>query len=585
MKPLSRWRETWRNLLALPAVWQLLLGRSQRRARLPIHFLPGDIGVLRRRRPAVLLLGDAQTREICLRVLLETELAVASVTWLGPDEAEVRALGPVVAEAARQGRLQALAWLPGASAALQERGEAHLLQELSVSGLRRRELLIVDLLAPWLVDAPLVADLAPAVQAATAALQRWAELHPGAPVLAVAPTHHGMQPLLPLFERSSVPGVAQLKRHDRQVHLEVLRWPDGVSGTVQDLGFGLVERSEGGWQADGSGIALDIHALIKASDLGLVFTLPGAVADAEEGAVPADWQVCDGAANLIAACRYAVAASVLLPWRGGDDVATLAEVVRSLRRSHPHALKIVVREIGSSMRYNQELALLRAGANAVVYRSSTFAGVLQALDEMRHQSFSRRVAEQAGTQLLHDVEPDPVRGYLPLAAFCDAAERMLERTQHVGMSHCIVQLPLLPEVAHLDALAACHLGRDGDLVTADEQAVWLFLFACRAPDVEATLKRLFVLPPSALFNQMRVRPEPDSMRRALERLRRHSVDAVTDYSEALHAVQPARLEVSDSGFMMLQPEGQETLPMPLAELEAPAELSRAPERIQLKLRP
>lgn len=579
-----RWSDAWRGLLALPPLWQVLMGRPPRRARLPVHFLPGDVGTLRRRRAAVLLLGDTETRQRCLRALLESELAEGWVTWLGPDEAEVRALGPVVAAAARQGRLHALAWTPGAAAALQDRGAAYLLQELSGCGMRRRELLIVDLLAPWLAGAPEGSDPAAAVQTAAAALQRWAAQHPGAPVLALAPTHHGLEPLLPLFERSTVPGVAQLQRHDAQVHLEVLRWPEGVSGTVQDLGFGLVERSEGGWQADGSGVALDTHELVKASDLRLVITLPAALAGAPGGAAPAGWQVCAGTAELITACRYAVAASVLLPWRGGDDLATLADVVRSLRRAHPHALKIVVREVGSSMRYNQELALLRAGANAVLYRDTAFEGAMQALDEMRHQTFSRRVAEHEGVELLHDVAPDRVRGYLPLAAFCAAAERMLDRTEPMGMSHCIVQLPLLPEVAHLDALAACHIGRDGDLVTVDEQAVWLFLFACRAPDVEATLKRLFVLPPSALFNQMRVRPERDSMRRALDRLRRHAVDAVTDYSEALQAVQPSRLKVSDSGFVMLHPEGQDTLPAPLDEAPAPPAPSRVPERIQLKLR-
>ncbi|TAE73583.1 MAG: hypothetical protein EAZ84_12575, partial [Verrucomicrobia bacterium] len=32
--------------------------------------------------------------------------------------------------------------------------------------------------------------------------------------------------------------------------------------------------------------------------------------------------------------------------------------------------------------------------------------------------YNRRVAEQAGAELLSDVAPDPLRGYLPLAAFC-----------------------------------------------------------------------------------------------------------------------------------------------------------------------
>jgi cellulose biosynthesis protein BcsE len=580
------WTQSWRDALALPQVLELLLGRVPRRARLPVDFLPGEVGVLRRGRPAVLVLGDEATRQSCLRALLLGELAAAPVTWLGADEAQVRALGPQVLEAAQRGRLHAVAWKPGAAAALRERGAGWLLHELASCGLRRRELLVVDFLTPWLAGLGAKDKPAPAVQEAIAALQAWSQRHAGAAVLALAPTHHGDHALLPLLESSSLACVARLQRHGAQVHLEVLRWHSGSTGTVQDLGFGLVERPDGGWQADGSGLALQTHDLVKASDVGHVITLPAALAAGE--VAPAQWQFCAGQAELLAACRYAVAATVLLPSAGANELPQLLDTVRQLRRAHPHALKIVVREIGSSMRYNQELALRRAGANTVVYGSRGLEGVQRALDELRHEVFSRRIAEAGDTDLLNDLAPDPVRGYLPLGAFCDAAQRMIDRTAHTDMAHCVVQLPLLPEVSHLDALAACHIGRDGDLVTADEKAVWLFLFACRAPDVEPTLQRLFALPPAALFNQMRVRPQPDSMRRALDRLRQHAVDAVTDYSEALKAVQPEQLQVSDSGFVALQPEGLDTLPAALDEAPVtPAAAAPRPalERIQLKLRP
>jgi len=586
MKARGRWSQAWREVLGLPPLAELLLGRPARRTRLPVEFLPGEVGVLRRRRPAVLLLGDAATRQRCLRDLLQAELAAAPVTWMGAERAQVGALGPLVLAAAQSGRLHAMAWEPGAARALRERGAGWLLHELASCGLRRRELLVVDLLGPWLESLSEKDDPSLAVQEAIAALQEWSQQHVGAPVLALAPTHHGDHALLPLFERSSLSCVAQLQRHADQVHLEVLRWQSGSTGTVQDLGFGLVERQEGGWQADGSGLALQTHDLVKASDVGHVITLPEVLAAGE--VAPAQWQFCASRAELLAACRYAVAATVLLPCAGARELPQLVDTVRQLRRSHPHALKIVVREIGSSMRYNQELALRRAGANTVLYNSAGLAGVQAALEELRHQVFSRRVAEADEAELLNEVAPDPVRGYLPLAAFCDAAQRMIDRTAPTGMAHCVVQLPLLPEVSHLDALAACHIGRDGDLLTADERAVWLFLFACRAPDVEATLQRLFALPPSALFNQMRVRPQPDSMRRALDRLRQHAVDAVTDYSQALKAVQPAQLQVSDSGFVALQPEGLDTLPAPLDEAPMP-QSAPAPkptlERIHLRLRP
>ena len=585
MSAASPWRLARRTLAPL---WQMLLGRAPRRVQLPIAFLPGQVGVLRRGQPAVLLLGDDGTRQRLLRRLLETELADGQVTWLGADADTVGALGPLVVAAARSGRLRALAWTPGAAATLHARGDTFLLQELAACGLRRGELLVVDLLPPWLGGraapdtAPeATAEASAAVQQAVAALQRWSAERDAAPVLALAPLRHRGQALLPLFERSPLPCMAQLQRHGEQVHFEVVRWSGGRAGTVQDLGFGLVESADGGWQADGSGLALDTHALVTASDAERVITLADTLAGAPDGA-PAHWQVCDSLDAVVAACRYAVAATVLLPHRSADELPALLDTVRRLRAAHPHALKIVVREVGGQLRYNQELALVRLGANTVVYRNVSFSRLLQTLVELRNQTYARRVADEAAPDLLAQMKPDPVRGYLPLQAFCDAADRMLQRTEPLGLAHCLVQLPLLPQVAHLDALAACRIGRDGDIVSADAQSVWVFLFACRAPDVEPTLKRLFAVPLAELFHQLRMRPEPDAMRRALERLRRNAVDAVTDYSDVLQALQPQRLEVSESGFVALQPASEDTLPAPLDE--APLPPPHAPERVVLRLR-
>ena len=69
---------------------------------------------------------------------------------MGAERAQVGALGPLVLAAAQSGRLHAMAWEPGAARALRERGAGWLLHELASCGLRRRELLVVDLLGPWL---------------------------------------------------------------------------------------------------------------------------------------------------------------------------------------------------------------------------------------------------------------------------------------------------------------------------------------------------------------------------------------------------------------------------------------------------
>jgi cellulose biosynthesis protein BcsE len=505
---------------------------------LPIAFLPEGLAELPPRHTGVLLFSDEATRQRTLRSLLEQALAEGPVTWLGAGEHELPALGPDVAAAGRRGRLRALAWTADAAEQMAQRGDAHLLDELADLGSRRHDPLIVSAFDPWLAGLGPDASIELALQRASTALQAWARGRRGA-VLAIGPARHGEQALLPLLLHGSLPGLAQLQAHGEQMHLEIARW-HGASGAQSDLAFGLVDRPDGGWQADGTGLALDAHQLLDAADADAVLT----TADLVQGAtgVPAHWQVHENIDALLAHSRFAVAATVLLPYNGAADIAPLAGAVRRLRRAHPHALKIVVRERAAKLRYNHELALLRLGANAVVYREIGFSRLVQTTVELRGQLYGRVDAGADVPGTLDAVAPDAVQGYLPVAGFCAAVERMLERTRPVALSHCLVQLPLLPQVAHLDALLACRINRDGDLVTADDEGLSLFLFACREPDVNATLERLFGVPASELFSLIRVAPEAESIGDALAALRRGAADAVADYSAILQASRPRPAE-------------------------------------------
>jgi hypothetical protein len=141
----------------------------------------------------------------------------------------------------------------------------------------------------------------------------------------------------------------------------------------------------------------------------------------------------------------------------------------------------------------------------------------------------------AADQLLDSVTPDAPHGYLPLGEFCATVGRLLDRTSAVSLAHCLVQLPLLPDVPHLDALSACQLSRAGDLLTTEGGSVWLFLFGCREPDVMPTLGRVFSLPPSVLFEHVSVDADPQSMAQALDSLAEAALHSPADFTAVLSA--------------------------------------------------
>jgi hypothetical protein len=63
----------------------------------------------------------------------------------------------------------------------------------------------------------------------------------------------------------------------------------------------------------------------------------------------------------------------------------------------------------------------------------------------------------------------------------------------------LLRLPLLAEVAHVDALQACVMRRHGDLVTACGDSLYVFFFGCRLDDVDPVCRRVFQRPLPELF--------------------------------------------------------------------------------------
>jgi hypothetical protein len=192
-------------------------------------------------------------------------------------------------------------------------------------------------------------------------------------------------------------------------------------------------------------------------------------------------------------------------------------------------LKIVVHETQDKLRSNVEQALLALGANAVVYREVGFARLQRLLEDMRDETFARTVpSDFAATRAAY--MPDALRGYLPLPAFCESVRDMLARTSHKGLTHSFLRLSMQPHVAHVDAIQACLALRDGDVLSADQDALYVFMFACSEVDIDPALSRLFAIPPSELFAAQTLYGSLDGVHAVLRNLQEAARQGVPDYS-------------------------------------------------------
>lgn len=274
------------------------------------------------------------------------------------------------------------------------------------------------------------------------------------------------------------------------------RW-DSPRGALFNTRYGVHLSPDGVIQADGSIMRGAQARMSLAPDSMVVYVTQACLHNLRT--LPPHWEVVDDWNAVDTVCHSAIGATVLLDAGTTEAFDGLAALVHRLRASHPPTLKIVVLETVDKLRTHHELALLHAGANDVLYKELRFARVIRRVLDLRDQVYLREIPGDWQTAL-HDFMPVPAHGYQAPEHFITLVRGMLDKADRLGLDHALVQLHMLPHVSHTMALKAFCGTRDGDLLTADQHSVWLFLYTCREVDVDSTVPRLFSTPPDNLFS-------------------------------------------------------------------------------------
>lgn len=354
------------------------------------------------------------------------------------------------------------------------------------------------------------------------------------------------------------------------------RW-NGSSGPIFQARYGLVkDEGTGRLTYNGSQSRGQTQRLVEAPDQYRVLATLGAVAG--QRGVPSEWQLVAHAKDLPLATSSSIAATVLLHSGPSAHLDDLFFLVHQLRLNHPRTLKIVVRETHEKLRSNIEQALLHLGANKVVYRELGFSRLVRQITDMSSDTYARTINPDYSSAL-GDFMPDPVRGYLPAPRFCEAVRSMLDRTSRMGLTHSFVRLSMQSHVNHLDAIQACLANRDGDIVTADQNALYVFMFSCAEPDIELALPRLFALPTTELFASQMSDSSLDGMRTMLRSLHDQARKGLPDYSLQLvprgntTAASVSAVALPEHGTVRADGEGDVANALPqIGRVPAPAKL-------------
>lgn len=225
-----------------------------------------------------------------------------------------------------------------------------------------------------------------------------------------------------------------------------------------------------------------------------------------EGAPPLSsaWTLFEDNSQLASRAQQASAATIIFTLSHNDQVATLAGDIHGLRRTRGSALKIVVREMQTALRYSDERLLLACGVNAIVPFNATLSRFLTAIEGLQGQHYNRHVPADLSI-LLKSMQPLQEKGYLPLEHFCRSVKRLIDNTMlPENGKGLLIALRPVPELSPVQALTLCKPRRYGDLITRIEDRLYLFLSSCRYNDLDTALHYIFHLPHDEIFTNRMV---------------------------------------------------------------------------------
>lgn len=472
-------------------------------------------------------------------------------------------------DAVQTGRLQVFQQQTDFTKKIFRHGTPAFVQELEHFGLPRDSLLVVDQ-ADDLIS---LHDMGLASGQAEV-LSHWARAQ-GVTVLlmftrvgAIAGGHACLNGLM-----DSLRGIARLGGHTTGLNLRFDYW-QSPAGTVAAKDFALNILDSGWYQvqaappaAPGLNPAAEWR---QAQGDSQDFYYVDTELDTLSQMVPGQWSRSE---SVMAILREAVGSptpTVLLCFKPGQSLRSLAESVHTLRLSLGRRARIVVVERDMSLRYANEVLLLRLGANLVLHRDMTEARMLLMLESLQGQVFSRDLAMDFEKALLGVTLPTRM-GYAHPGSFCSEVLQVVERLNQLNVPSSLVIAPLAVPDQALAVLKSVHVLRQGDLFTTD--GINGYFFFCGCPPDQLPQVWAKVMPPDAraAFQEPGVLSNNASILQQTRQLAQ-SVQGThfpSDLPEHLGANPPAWVAPSSAPLGDAPSPPQDALPEPDAEVAVP----------------
>lgn len=219
---------------------------------------------------------------------------------------------------------------------------------------------------------------------------------------------------------------------------------------------------------------------------------------AESAGIPDLRTVADNNAVLAAGLRSA-AATLVFRLDSAKDIEPVGRAIFTLRRRGGRLLKIAAVETKTPLRAASLAFLLGCGANIIFENTATCGYIRIMLASLKDTVYSHPLPEHFEEKLAA-ISASAVIGMVEPAMFLSAARSIISTPVDYQNSHgALIVLEPDPGILAEEAMDQFHPTRSGDMGCVMLNRAVLFLSGCRPSTLEITLRRIFSVDPTLIF--------------------------------------------------------------------------------------
>lgn len=206
--------------------------------------------------------------------------------------------------------------------------------------------------------------------------------------------------------------------------------------------------------------------------------------------MPSRWQNFTTVSEVFTAAADGRSALVVLRFDALESMGALAKDVHSLRSTLGSRVRIAVAEHRVSLRYANEIVLLRLGADTVIRKDVPLSRWPEVLDSLQSLPARPMPDLDADAALAKAALPQG-RGFLLVPAFLEEVHAAMDRGNLLGVPFGLGAIKMRPDRAVGDAVAQAQFRRNGDFISSDGEKLYVLFNACSFTRGTEVLNGLF----------------------------------------------------------------------------------------------